>query len=423
MITNDRQYKIIKSQIDNFQQSLAELEFSAKTVKDIHPKLFEIQKAAIESQLDDLIKEVHEYEDLKEGRIAIAEVNSLSALPLALIKARIANGFTQAELAERVGVKMQQIQRYESELYDTASVKTLMKIADRLSIKINADVQIKPIEAPENLDINNYPFKQMYQRNWFGNFSGSYNDAVVDSKNLLQRFFEIAGVGNFQYSFTRKSIRSGSTLNTFALNAWYARVLEKAKYQEVGSIYTRGAITTSWLRYLAELSSEPNGPAQAAKYLRANGIRFVLEPHLEGTFLDGAALLWENSQPIVAMTLRHDRMDNFWFVLFHELAHIHLHLSEDLTVIFDDLDVKIDGIEQEADAFALNALIPDEVWRKSLVRFNPSEEAIINQAKAMKIHPALIAGRIRRETGKYYQFTTLVAKSVRESLDSEIKGV
>lgn len=423
MITNDRQYKITKSQIDNFQQSLAELDFSANTAKDIHPQLFEIQKTAIESQLSELIKEVQEYENLKEGRIAIAEVNSLNELPLSLIKARIANGLTQAELAEKVGVKMQQIQRYESELYETASVKTLMRIADQLNIKINADVQIRSIEAPENLDISNYPFKQMYQRNWFGNFSGSYNDAVVDSKNLLQRFYEVAGIGSSQYSFTKKSIRSGSTLNVFALNAWYARILEKAKQQKIDAVYIKGSITTSWLRNLAELSIEPNGPAEAANYLRANGIRFVLEPHLDGTFLDGAALLWEGDQPIVAMTLRHDRLDNFWFVLFHELAHIHLHLSEDLTVIFDDLDVKIDGIEQEADAFALNALIPDEVWRKSLVRFNPSEEAIINQAKAMKIHPALIAGRIRRETGKYYQFTTLVAKGVRETLANEIKGM
>ena len=157
--------------------------------------------------------------------------------------------------------------------------------------------------------------------------------------------------------------------------------------------------------------------------MQASGIRFIIEPHLEGTFLDGAALLWENNEPIVAMTLRHDRLDNFWFVLFHELAHIYLHLSDSLTAIFDDLDIKIDGIEEEADSFALNALIPDEVWRKSLVRFNPSDEAIINQAKTLKVHPALIAGRIRRETGKYYQYSNLVGQgTLREIFSQKIKG-
>jgi HTH-type transcriptional regulator / antitoxin HigA len=423
MITNDRQYKIAKTQIENFQQSLDSLALTSSTAKNIHPKLIEVQKNAIESQLNDLLSEAKEYEDLKAGKIAITEVNSLKDLPLALIKARIANGLTQAELAEKVGVKMQQIQRYEAEKYDSASVKTLLKIAEHLNININAEVQIKTVEAPSNLDISNYPFKQMYQRKWFGNFSGSYNDAVIDSKNLIERFFETAGFSNLQYSFTKKSIRAGSTLNMFALNAWYAQVLTKAKSQQVNGVFEKSMINEGWLRSLAELSMENNSPAKAAEYLNNSGIRFVIEPQLEGTFLDGAALLWEDNSPIVAMTLRHDRLDNFWFVLFHEIAHIYLHLSDALTVIFDDLDVKIDGIEQEADAFALNALIPDIVWKKSLVRFSPSPETIINQAKTLKVHQALVAGRIRRETGRYYQFSELIGQGeVRSNFLQELKN-
>jgi HTH-type transcriptional regulator / antitoxin HigA len=423
MITNDRQYKISKSQIENFEQALADIEFSFKTAKNVHPKLFEVQTNAIQSQLNDLLKETKEYEDLKAGKIAITEVNGLKELPLALIKARIANGLTQSELAEKIGVKMQQIQRYESEMYDTASVKTLLKIADHLNIKLIGEAQIKKVEAPESLDLSNYPFKQMFQRKWFGNFSGSYNDAVIDSKNLIEKFFETAEFANLQHSLTKKSIRAGSTLNMFALNAWYAHVLTKSKSQKVGSKYNKGTINDSWLRKLAELSVETNSPSKAADYLRDSGIRFIVEPQLEGTFLDGAALLWENNEPIVAMTLRHDRLDNFWFVLFHELAHIHLHLSDSLTVIFDDLDVKIDGIEHEADTFALNALIPDEVWRKSLVRFSPSQETITNQAKSLKVHPALVAGRIRKESGKYFLFSDLIGQGeVRSSFIQELKN-
>ncbi len=423
MITNDRQYKIAKSQIENFQESLDSLALTTSTAQNIHPKLFDVQKNAIEAQLRDLLSEVTEYEYLKAGKIAISEVNSLKDLPFALIRARIANGLTQAELANKVGVKMQQIQRYESEKYDSASVKTLIKIAEHLNIKINADVQIKTVEAPESLSITNYPFKQMYQRKWFGNFSGSYNEAVIDSKNLLEKFFETAGFNNLQYSFTKKSIRAGSTLNMFALNAWYAQVLTKAKGQQVNGIFDKNIITDSWLRSLAELSMEDNSPTKAAAYLRNSGIRFIVEPQVEGTFLDGAALLWEDNSPIVAMTLRHDRLDNFWFVLFHEIAHIYLHLSQALTVIFDDLDVKIDGIEQEADTFALNALIPDAIWKKSLVRFSPSSETILNQAKTLKVHPALVAGRIRRETGRYFQFADLIGQGeVRVDFSQELKN-
>jgi HTH-type transcriptional regulator/antitoxin HigA len=423
MITNDRQYKIAKAQIDKFEHSLEDLDFSASTAKDIHPKLWEVQKNAIQAQLNELLSEVQQYESLKAGKIVIAEINNLKDLPLALIQARIANGMTQAELAEKVGVKMQQIQRYEAEQYETASVKTLLKIADHLGIKLNAEVQIKSIEAPENLDIKNYPFKQMFQRKWFGNFSGSFNDAVIDSKNLLEKFFEAANFKNFQYSLTKKTIRSGSTLNPFALDAWYAQIITKAKDQKIQKPYKKGTINDQWLRSLAEISLELNGPAKAGDYLRNSGIRFIIEPQLEGTFLDGAALLWEENQPIVAMTLRHDRLDNFWFVLFHEIAHIQLHLSDALTVIFDDLDVKIEGIEKEADNFALNALIPDDVWRKSLVRFSPSNETILNQAKILKVHPALVAGRIRRETGRYYQYSDLVGQGeVRSNFSYELKN-
>jgi HTH-type transcriptional regulator/antitoxin HigA len=410
MITNDRQYKIAKTQILNFQQSLAAVEFEARTGKDIDSQLFDVQKNAIKSQLDELMDALKEYEDLKAGKIVVTEVNSLKELPGALIKARIANGLTQAQLAEKVGLKMQQIQRYEAELYETASIKTLTKIAEALEVRLSAEIQIKQVEAPETLDLKNYPFKQMFQRKWFGNFSGSYNEAVIDSRNLLENFFEKAGFGKFQYGFTKMSIRSNSPVNMFALKAWYARIIAKAEAQTITGVYTKNTINEAWLKKLAELSTSPEGPVIAAKYLKSSGIKFIVEPHLEGTFLDGAALIWGSDVPIIAITTRHDRLDNFWFVLFHELAHVQLHLSHDLTVIFDDLDAKIEGIEKEADAFALNALIPDEVWRKSLVRFSPSKETILNQAKILHIHPALVAGRIRRETGQYFLYSDLVGQ-------------
>lgn len=423
MITNDRQYKIVKAQIENFQHSLTTLNAGLITANNVHPKLIEAQKNAIKSQLSELEFEVTEYENLKEGKIAIAEVKSLKDLPLTLIKARIANGLTQAELAEKIGVKMQQVQRYEAEKYESASIKTLLKVAEKLKIKFNGEVQIKTVKSPENFDVNNYPFKQMYQRKWFGNFSGTYNEAVIDSRNLLEKFFERVGFNNSQLRFTKKSIRTGSTLNMFALNAWYGQVLSKAQDQHVEYVFEKHIITSTWLRALSELSMQEDGPKKASEYLKAAGIRFIIEPQLEGTFLDGAALLMEDNSPVIAMTLRYDRLDNFWFVLFHEIAHVLLHLSESLSVIFDDLDVKLDGIEKEADDFALNSLIPDRVWKTSLVRFSPSPASIINQAKTLKVHPALVAGRIRRETGSYYKFSDLIGQGeVRKLFLQELKN-
>jgi HTH-type transcriptional regulator/antitoxin HigA len=418
MITNDRQYKMVKSQIDDFQVALEGLLF--RFHENVHPALIEANREAIQSKLTDLRNEVKEYDDIKEGKTIISEINSLSELPLTLIKARIANNLTQSQLAEKLNLKMQQVQRYEAEKYETASLKTLIKIAKELNVSINADVQLKAIEAPENFDIKNYPFKQMFQRNWFGTFLGTYNDAAKQSAHLLSELFSTAGLNDLKYSLTKKSIRGN--FNEYALNAWYAHVLIAAKHQKLDVVFTPDIISDSWLKALAELSKEKDGPFKASEYLKQSGIKFIIEPVLEGTLLDGAALLSDDFSPIIALTLRHDRIDNFWFILFHEIAHIALHLNENLNVIFDDLDVKIDGIEKEADMYALNALIPDELWRKSLVRFNPSNKTIINQAETLNVHPALLAGRIRKETGNYFLFNDLIGQGeVRKCFENNLK--
>jgi HTH-type transcriptional regulator/antitoxin HigA len=411
MITNDRQYRITKSRIQDLEHALNESS-NADVPENVHPNIFEAQKKAIQSQLQELLSDVHEYEALKAGKILITTVKNLQELPTILIKARIANGLTQLELAKLLDVKEQQIQKYEAELYNTASLNTLLKIAEKLGVIISGEAQLKAIETSidrEELNINNYPFKEMVKRGWFGNWN-SLNEAVNLSSSLLFQHFDKAGLANLEYGLTKKSVRSGSTFNQHALNAWYARIIIEAKEQITDRTFDKEFITASWIKDLAVLSKDKDGPRRAANHLIHCGIRFVTEPPLEGTFLDGAALLIERESPVIALTLRHDRLDNFWFVLFHELAHVILHLGSNIDAIFDDLDTIAEGIENEADSFALNALIPDEVWRKSLVRFNPTKEAIINQAEKLHVHPALVAGRIRRETGKYYQFNDLIGQ-------------
>lgn len=409
MITNDRQYKITKARLEEFKNAL-DFHLSAGTPpENVHPRIIKAYQDSIESQISELETDIYEYDELKAGNVLITEIRDLKELPLMLIKARIANGMTQLQLADTLGMKMQQIQRYESEYYGSVSLKTLIKIAESLQIAINGEVQLKPIDAPEFLDLKKYPFKQMYERNWFNNVNtATLNDSVKNSAQLIGVFLETAGLSTFKYSFNKRTQRRGKNINEHALNAWYARILIKARDQKLITIFNRQNITTEWLKELAKLSQFENGPQLAGDYLKDSGIRFIVEPALEGTLLDGAALLLDDLSPVIALTLRYDRLDNFWFVLFHEIAHIVLHLHGELDVIFDDLDLKLDGIETEADSFALNALIPDETWRKSLVRFSPTDETINNQASKLEINPALVAGRIRRETGNYTRFNNLI---------------
>jgi len=409
MITNERQYKITKLQIENFRTSLDAISVVSAESVNTHPKILETAKNAIRSQLEELENVLNEYEALKSGEILIAKAHNLSELPLAMIRSRIANGFTQAELADKVGIKMQQIQRYESERYESASFKTLIKVADALGLSLDADIVLKTI-ANQEFDIKNYPFKQMFQRGWFEGFAGSLNDAVLQAHNLVDGLFASAGMNVQNLALNRRSIRSNDNFNEFALNAWHARVIAKAGYQTLASTFQRGNINDEWLRELRELSIFDNGPIKAAEFLKNSGIKFIAEPALDGTYLDGAAILTPEGIPIIAMTFRYDRLDNFWFVLMHEVAHLALHLTESDSVIFDDLDFSLEGIEKEADEFALNALVRNDSWKKSLIRFNPTEKGIINMAESYSINPALIAGRLRREKSTYTKFNDLIGQ-------------
>ena len=136
MITNDKQYKITKNQISKFEDALEEITNNPTVMKDIHPQIVQAQKQALQFQLNQLLISIQEYEDLKAGKIIISKVRDLNDLPLALIKARIANGLTQSELAGKLGMQEQQIQRYEADKYESTNLKTVKKIADALSVRL-----------------------------------------------------------------------------------------------------------------------------------------------------------------------------------------------------------------------------------------------------------------------------------------------
>lgn len=141
MIKNERQHRITKTHAEKFRATLNELAATPRP-KHVHPKLWEAQKAGLKSQLQDLEAELHEYETLKAGGPTILELDSLEGLPKVLIQARIAAGLTQEDLAARLGVKPQQIQRYEASDYQTASFSRLSKIARVLGLRVRESVEL-----------------------------------------------------------------------------------------------------------------------------------------------------------------------------------------------------------------------------------------------------------------------------------------
>jgi HTH-type transcriptional regulator/antitoxin HigA len=164
------------------------------------------------------------------------------------------------------------------------------------------------------------------------------------------------------------------------------------------------------MRRLVSLSFLEEGPRLAKAFLQKNGIVLTIEPHLPKTHLDGAATLLDDGTPVIGLSLRHNRIDNFWFCLFHELAHLKLHLNRtDRDWYVDDLDAAdTSKHEQEADSWAQDKLIPPAQWSK--VQHCASPVEVQHAAQELQISPAIIAGRIRYQRKNYKLFSNLVGQ-------------
>lgn len=149
--------------------------------------------------------------------------------------------------------------------------------------------------------------------------------------------------------------------------------------------------------------------------LHENGIKLVYQTKGEKTPVDGVSF-WSHGNPAIGMTLRHNRLDNFAFTLFHELGHIYEHLINNNEAEFIDLDLKNEeeeyknsNDEKQANHFAQNALIKDEDWNtfsKSITSSN-NDETIIAFAKKVKIHPSIVRGRVCFALNNFRTYTLI----------------
>ncbi|MEL7078148.1 MAG: helix-turn-helix transcriptional regulator [Cyanobacteria bacterium J06648_1] len=132
MIQNQHQYQVTQNKLKDLEEGLVELE----EIKDtLHPRQFSGRKNGLVRNIDILRQEIAEYESLKQQQTSI-KIKSIQDLPLALIRARIAMGMTQKELADLMGVKEQQVQRDEANQYNSAGFRRIAEVADALKIQI-----------------------------------------------------------------------------------------------------------------------------------------------------------------------------------------------------------------------------------------------------------------------------------------------
>lgn len=280
-------------------------------------------------------------------------------------------------------------------------------------ILVQESTEGKVSSAEADFAWDKLPAKEMLARGWISSEKSKVSKEELAAK---ARAFVERVLGDAQSPvFARRSVKGEATsswLNDYALLAWQARVLEKSEAEEnkPTTKFNIEKLNTEFFVELIRLSAREQGPLDAIDYLKNAGIAVVIEKHLQKTKLDGAAMLSRKGVPVIGITLRFDRLDYFWFTLVHELVHVWKHLNKPGDAFLDRLEDKesSEAIEKEANRFARDLLIPRAAWKSSNLRAMATKSGILRFANELNISPAIVAGRVRKETGNYAVFSDLV---------------
>lgn len=275
-----------------------------------------------------------------------------------------------------------------------------------------------------SLDWARFPVNEMAKRGWIRSVAATKAKAEELIGELIAK---AGGMNAVPMPLCRRNdaMRQNAKTDTYALLAWCLRALAASRDQKLSGTYQTGSVNLELLSELSKLSAYEDGPKRAKDALSDLGIHLVCVAHLPKTYLDGAALRGvEGGAPVVALTLRYDRIDNFWFSLLHELAHVGLHFNGAAEAFVDDFSLREapsrneDPRENEADAWAEEALISRELWVSAGLTARASYSGIIAFSQRISVHPAIVAGRVRHQTRNFRAFAPLLGTGeVRKQLE------
>jgi HTH-type transcriptional regulator/antitoxin HigA len=249
---------------------------------------------------------------------------------------------------------------------------------------------------------SSYPIREMIRRGWL---------IDADAANLqlqMARFFDASSAEDIHLPHAGKKSRYDKI--PFPQLAWLFRARQIATSITV-SKYSCKRLKSA-LRELRNLLNKPEDTGRVAQILAECGVRFVLVEPLPQGKIDGACFWLDADSPVIAMSLRYDRIDNFWFVLRHEIEHVLRGDGQaDEIGIVDELDGNrgaVDGTglpEEEliANRAAAEFCIPQDEIVEFIARRNPyiSERDVLSFARRLDVHPGLVVGQIHSRTGRY----------------------
>jgi HTH-type transcriptional regulator/antitoxin HigA len=348
-------------------------------------------------------------EDYEKQRFAFARPDPLSAIRFRMEE----QGLRQKDLADILGGKNR-----VSEVLSGKRALTLGMVRSLSeTLHIPAELLVREPAAPygnENSDDDEegegIQLPALVKAGFFLNEDVSQ----LTARDVVQRYLK----PQRGPLYLKRTITYGATPETDKTNLrlWVGRVRELAlASRKQRGLWREGTLNEDFLAYIARLSWSERGPRLAQEFLAEKGIALVLLPVLPHTKLDGAAMLDSEGAPVVGMTLRQDRIDNFWFTLMHELVHVWKHLPEKDFVITDESiedGAEGDAKEAEANRIARDAFIPRVDWKRSEAYLKPSVATIRALAEKLQIHPAIVAGRLRKERTGYGNFSGLVGQKL-----------
>jgi HTH-type transcriptional regulator/antitoxin HigA len=316
-----------------------------------------------------------------------------------------ARGWTQTDLAAILGRPIRLVneiimaKRGISPETATGLAKALGTSAE-VWLGLDAAYQLSKIETPDDVVerrarlYSMAPIKEMIRRHWI---------EESESIDVLERqVLDFFGKTSFDEEFATlaHAARKSTSYETVtpAQAAWMAKARQLAPAVSART-YSRGVIGD----LITELHSLMHAPEEARlvpRLLADAGIRFLVVEPLPTTLIDGVSFWLDSSSPVITMSLRYDRIDNFWFVLLHELGHTEKeHALNDVPAL--DIELESRGekppAEELANDFAGSHLIPDAEVRDFIIRTSPlySTYKVRGFANRIQIHPGIVVGRLQ----------------------------
>lgn len=321
-----------------------------------------------------------------------------------------ARGWTQEDLAEVMGISRRQIvnllQGKSGITAETAvalaaafegqSATTWMNLQSSYEL-----AQVKKEKTDSALlsrIFEKAPVRELRRRNWIS--------GTKDLKTLEREVCSFLSVNSINeepaISFAARK-GTGYEQDTSSQVAWYCRARQLAE-----RVHAKSFAADFWdagVKELVKLAAYPEDVRKVPSTLADMGIRFLVVEQLKGTKIDGVALWLDDDTPAIALSLRYDRIDNFWFTLLHELTHIKYHDTSCIDVELDEADDSLPDIEKRANAEAAEAILAKESIESFIHRNRPIFYAskIAQFSAARGIHPGIVVGQLQKRKELSYQ--------------------